>query len=133
MAIQGKQVPMYINIYCFCIFWFFNFFYEKKIKENWKINNQNISNKAMHKTKLTQNTKAKHTSNAKKKKKKKMRERRKKNHLEPFSFHTLEEPFRLTNPWFGGEGEELKLFKFERNMRVLRRSPRGANEDGNWF
>ena len=29
----------------------------------------------------------------------------------------------------GGEEEELKPFKFERNMRVLRRSPRGARED----
>ena len=48
------------------------------------------------------------------------------NHLEPFSFHTLEEPFRFVNPWSGGEGEELKSFKFERNMRDLRRYPRGA-------
>ena len=31
----------------------------------------------------------------------------------------------------GGEEEELKPFKFKRNMRVLRRSPRGAKEDGN--
>ena len=31
----------------------------------------------------------------------------------------------------GGEKEELKPFKFERNMRVLRRSPRGVKEDGN--
>ena len=62
-------------------------------------------------------------------------ERKKKwhNHLEPFSFHTLEEPFCLANPWSGGEGGELKLFKFERNMRALRRSLRGAKEDGNWF
>ena len=62
-------------------------------------------------------------------------ERKKKwqNHLEPFSFHTLEEPFRLANHWFGREGGELKPFKFERNMRVLRRSPRGAKEDGSWF
>ena len=29
-----------------------------------------------------------------------------------------------------GEGKELKPFKFERNMRALRRSPRGAKEDG---
>ena len=34
-------------------------------------------NKVMHKTRLTQNMKAKHTSNAKKKKKKKGREREK--------------------------------------------------------
>ena len=30
-----------------------------------------------------------------------------------------------------GEGEELKPFKFERNMRVLRRTPRGVKKDGN--
>ena len=34
---------------------------------------KNILNKAMHKTRLTQNSKAKHISNAKKKKKKKPR------------------------------------------------------------
>ena len=76
-------------------------------------------NNAMHKTKLTQNKKVKHTSNTtkKKKEKKKEGEREKKwlNHLEPFSFHTL------------------KPFKFERNMWVVRRSPIGAKEDGNWF
>ena len=31
----------------------------------------------------------------------------------------------------GGERVELKPFKFERNMRALRRSPRGAKEDEN--
>ena len=36
------------------------------------------------------------------------REKKWLNHLEPFSFHTLEEPFCFANPWFGGEGEELK-------------------------
>ena len=61
------------------------------------------------------------------------REKKWLNHLEPFSFHTLEEPFCLANPWSGGEGEELKPFKFERNMRVLRRSPKGEKKDGNWF
>ena len=39
------------------------------------------------------------------------------------------EPFLWLNPWIGGEGEELKPFKFERNMRVLRRFPRGVRED----
>ena len=69
--------------------------------------------KAMHKTRLTQSTKTKHTSNAKTKTR---REERKKwlNHLEPFSFHTLEEPSHFVNPWSGGEGEELKSFKFYR-------------------
>ena len=91
-------------------------------------------NKTMHKTKLTQNMKAKHISNAKQKQEGE-RERKKKwqNHLKHFPFHTLKEPLRLTNPWFGGEEEELKLFKFERNMRGLKRSPKGAKEDGNWF
>ena len=55
------------------------------------------------------------------------------NHFVPFSFHTLEEPFRWANLWSGGEGEELKPFKFERNMRALRGSPRGEKKDGNWF
>ena len=58
----------------------------------------------MYKTRLTQNNKAKHTSNAKQKKKQKKkkktkgREKKRWNHLEPFPFHTLEEPFRLANP-----------------------------------
>ena len=51
----------------------------------------------MHKTRLTQNTKAKHTSNAKTKTRR-------------------------------GE-RKLKSFKFEKNMRALRRSLRGAKED----
>ena len=37
--------------------------------------------------------------------------------------------FPLIKPLNCGEGEELKPFKFERNMRALRRSPRGARED----
>ena len=49
------------------------------------LNNQSI------KTRLTQNLKAKHISNAHTKTR---RERDKcQNHLEPFSFHTLKEPF----------------------------------------
>ena len=61
------------------------------------------------------------------------REKKWQDHLEPFSFHTLEEFFRLANLLSENKGEELKSFKFERNIRVLRRSPRGAKEDGNWF
>ena len=61
------------------------------------------------------------------------REKKWLNHLEPFSFYTLEEPFLFANPWSGGEGEELKPLKFERNMRALSRFPRWAKEDGNWF
>ena len=70
MAIQGTQVPMYTNTYCFCIFQFFNFFlifiWKKKTKTE-KKTTKNKLNKAMHKTRLTQNNKAKHTSNAKQK------------------------------------------------------------------
>ena len=87
----------------------------------------------MHKTRLTQNNKAKHISNAKTKKRMGERENKWQNHLEPFSFHTLEEPFHLANPWSDGKGEEFKPFKFERNIRALRRSPRRAKEDGNLF
>ena len=86
----------------------------------------------MHKTRLTRNNKAKHISNANQKHKGE-RENKWQNHLEPFSFHILEKPFRLENPWSSGEGEELKPFKFERNMRALKKSPREAKVDENWF
>ena len=86
----------------------------------------------MDKTRQTQNKEAKHTSNAKQKHERE-RENKWQNHLEPFSFHTLEEPFHLANPWSGSKGEELKSFKFKMNKRALRRSLRGAKEDGNWF
>ena len=59
------------------------------------------------------------------------REKRWLYHLEPFSFYTLEELFCLANHWFDGEREELKPFMFERNMRALSRSLRGAKKDGN--
>ena len=87
-------------------------------------------NKANHKIRLTQNIKAKYTSNAKTKTRRGEREKKWLNHLEPFSFHTLEEPFHFENRWSSGEGEELKPFKFERNMRALNRSPKGAKKDG---
>ena len=48
-------------------------------------------------------------------------------HFEHFSFQTLvleENHFLELNLCSGGEGEELKPFKFERNMRALRRSPK---------
>ena len=61
------------------------------------------------------------------------RENKWQNHLEPFSFHTLKEPFHLANPWSGSEGKALKPFKFERNTRALRRSLRRAKEDGSRF
>ena len=90
-------------------------------------------NKAMHKTRLTHNTKAKHTSNAKTKKQEEEREKQWQNHLESFSFHTLEDPFRLVNPWSSDEREEFKPFKFERNVKTVKRSPRGAKEAEKWF
>ena len=43
-----------------------------------------------------------------KQKQERKREKKWLNHLEPFSFYTLEELFRFANPWSGGEGEELK-------------------------
>ena len=68
MAIQGTQVPMYTKQTLFLYFSDFSiFFYEKQNKTNMKINNKNMLNKAKHKTRLTQNQKAKHTSNASKK------------------------------------------------------------------
>ena len=119
----------------FSDFSIFFYFYEKQNKSKLKTNKQKHVKqiKAMHKIRLTQNMKAKHTSNAKTKTRRGERESKWQNHLEPFSFHILEDPFCLADPWSGGEGEELKSFKFERNMRALRRSPRGAKEDGNWF
>ena len=98
-------------------------------KKNWKVTKQKRvkQDKSMHKTRLTQNMEAKHTSNAIKKKEKE----KWLNNLESFSFHILEKPFHLANPWTDSEGEELKPFKFERNIRALRRSPKGVKEDGN--
>ena len=54
-------------------------------------------NKAKHKTRLTQNLKAKHTSNAQTKTR---TEKEKSDRItwSPFFFHTLEEPFLLLNP-----------------------------------
>ena len=49
-----------------------------------------LKNKSI-KTRLTQNLKAKHISNAHTKQEE--RERKVIDHLEPISFHTLEEPF----------------------------------------
>ena len=74
--------------------------------------------------------KAKHISNANTKTK---REREKViESLEALFLPHLGRTIRLSEPlnqrW---GGEELKSFKFERNMRALRRSLRGAKEDGN--
>ena len=49
--------------------------------------------KAKYKTRLTQNIKAKHKSNATKKKKKQEEREEVIESLRAFSFHTLEEPF----------------------------------------
>ena len=135
MAIQGTQVPMYTNIQCFCIFLIFHFyfyFYEKQNKAKLKINKQTCFTKQSIKLDWLRafflphlqkkNKQQKHTSNATQKQERGEREKKWLNHLEHFSFHTLEEPFRLMHPWSGGEGEELKPFKFERNSD---RSKRG--------
>ena len=88
-------------------------------------------NKVKHKTKLTQNKKEKHTSNANSKNKK-GRERKVTKSLRAFFPST---PWKnlsvqqILDP--AVRGEELKPFKFERNIRALRISPRGAKEDGN--
>ena len=65
----------------------------------------------MHKTRLIQNMKAKHTSNVQKQKHEGKRENKQQNHLEPLSFHALEEPFRLTNNWSGGEGRRIETIQ----------------------
>ena len=136
MTIQGTQVPIYTNtlfLYFsdFSIFFLFEKQNEAKLKNN---QTKHVKqDKSMHKTRLTQNNKAKHTSNAKQKNKKGRERISDRITWSHFSFHTLEKPFCLANPWSGSEGEELKPFKFERNIRAIRRSPKGAKEDGNWF
>ena len=86
--------------------------------------------KVIHKTRLTQNMKAKHTSNANTETRKGEREKVIESLGALFLPH-LGRTFPFSKPCSDNEGEELKPFKFERNMRALRRSPRGANEDGN--
>ena len=138
MAIQGIQVPMYTKhtlfLYFsdFSIIYLFFIFMKNKIKQNWKQSNKNMLNKAMHKTRLTQNKKAKHPSNAKTKTRKGEREKVTKS-LGAFFLPHLGRTFLFCKPLIWRWGEELKLFKFERKIRDLRRSPRGAKEDGNWF
>ena len=51
--------------------------------------------------------------------------------LGAFFLPHLGRTFPFSKPLIWGEGEELKPFKFERNMRALSRSPRRAKEDGN--
>ena len=70
MAIQGTQVPMYTNTHCVLYFYDLskkNFIWKTKQTKTEKKTNKNKLNKAMHKTRLTQNNKAKHISNAKQK------------------------------------------------------------------
>ena len=197
MAIQGTQVPMYTKHTLFLYFLIFQFFFKifymkNKTKQNWKKNHTKTCwAKQSIKTRLTQNKSKTHklckNKNKKREKEKviesfgaiflphprrtfpliKTLNRRWGEELKPLkfernmralrrslrgarkdwswfwlpdaimllscSFHTLEEHFLWLNPWTGGEGEELKPFKFDRNMRVLRRSPRGAREDWSWF
>ena len=79
MAIQGTQVPMYTKHTLFLYFSNFSIFFlvfnimKNKIKQNRKQTNKQKhvkQDKAMHKTRLTQNNKVKHTSNAIKKREK---------------------------------------------------------------
>ena len=51
--------------------------------------------------------------------------------LEALFFPYLGRTLPFSEPLIRGKEEELKPFKFERNMKALRRSPRGAKEDGN--
>ena len=132
MVIQSTQVLMYTKHILFCIFLIFQFFYYFYMKNKINKTENNKQKHVKQSIKLAWlKIKAKHTSYAKTKTR---RERRKwENYLELFSFHTLEEPFLWLNPWTSGEGEELKSLEFERNMRALRRSPRGARKDWSWF
>ena len=88
-------------------------------------------NKAMHKTRLTQNTKAKHISNAKIKRRR--GRERKSDRITWSPFLSIPQKNlsvqQALNLAMGGE--EFKPFNFETNMRALRRSSKGANEDGN--
>ena len=68
MAIQGTQVPKYTKHTLFLYFFSIFFLMKNKIKQKLKTNKQKHVNKAKHKTRPTQNKKAKHTSNANKKK-----------------------------------------------------------------
>ena len=69
MAIQGTQVPMYTKHTLFLYFLILKFFliFKKKKKSKQKLKklpNKNMLNNQSIKTKLTQNMKAKHISNA---------------------------------------------------------------------
>ena len=73
MVIQSIQVPIYTKhtlfLYFsdFSIIFYFLFLYEKqnKVKLKSRQKKKNMLSKARHKTRLTQNKKAKHTNNAK--------------------------------------------------------------------
>ena len=79
MAIQGTQVPMYTKHTLFLYFSDFSIFFIWKTKQRKteKITKQKHvkQDKTMHKTRLTQNMKAKHISNAKTKTRKGKREK----------------------------------------------------------
>ena len=133
MAIQGTQVPKYTKRTLFLYFSdfskFFFKFYENHNKAKLKTNRQNMLNKAQYKNQTDSktrklNTQVMHTQ--------KEREREKvTKSLRAFFLPHLERTFPFGEPLIGGEGEELKSFKFKRNIRALRRSPRGAKKDGN--
>ena len=127
---QCTQTHTIFIFFKFSIF-FLNFWKTNKEKTDKTTKQKHERNTQSIKTRLFQNN-----SNEGKQvmhKQKMEREKKLQNHLVPFSFHTLEEPFLWANLWSGGEGEELKSFKYERNIKALRISPRGARENGNWF
>ena len=91
MAIQGTQNTQFLYFSNFSNLFFI--FMKNKIKQNWKQTNKNMLTKQSIKLDRLktrkQNTQVMHI-------KKKDREKWL-NHLEPFSFHALEEPFCLVN------------------------------------
>ena len=132
MAIQGTQVPMYKNTHCFCIFSiFFNFFYMKnKIKQNWKVKQtKTCLNKAMHKTRLTQNTKVKHTSNAKTKTRRVEREKVTESLGAPFLPH-LGRTFSFSKPLIWQWGGRIKTVQVRKEHEGFGKISKGSK--GGW-
>ena len=86
----------------------------------------------MHKTRLTQNNKAKYTSNAHTKIRRGEREEVIESLGAIFPFTPWKNLSHLGRTFlFSKPREEFKPFKFKRNMRALKRSPREARKDGN--
>ena len=101
MAIQGTQVPMYTKHTLFLYYFDFSilifYFYEKQNKTKLK-NKQTKTCKTKQSMKLDWLKTRKHNTQVMHSKQEREREKKWPNHLEPFSFYTLEEPFRFANP-----------------------------------